>query len=446
MPVILTEHADMISLLGLLAALTLLIVLTMRGMNLFIATPLCALLVAFTGGIAPLPLPDATAPNMVGLYMDGFASFIASWFFMFLLGSVFGKVMEDTGCADSIVQGVAKRLGVHHAALAVVLACAVLTYGGVSLFVVAFSVYPMAVGLFRQADLPRRFIPAALSFGSVTFTMTSAGSPEIQNWIPIDYLGTNQYAAWKASLVVALFMAVFGYWWLRWMIQRAVKRGERFEARTDDPVATRKSLPHPIAALLPLVAVLGISFALHERYETAALIVALLAGAVTAAIVGWQHQQKPGQALADAATGALIAIGNTAAVVGFGAVAKAAPAFQDAVTWVTHLPGGGLVGAAVAVSLIAAMTGSASGGQAIALPIISPIYLGQGVSPDQLHRVVAISSGVLDSLPHNGYVVTTIRAICQDTHARAYPAVGAMTVIVPLLGLVLCIGLFAMGL
>jgi len=436
----------MISILGLVAALTILIVLTMRGMSLFIATPLCALVVAFTSGIAPLPLPGATTANMVGLYMDGFSGFIASWFFMFLFGSVFGKVMEDTGCADSIVRHVSGKLGVRHAALAVVLACAVLTYGGVSLFVVAFSVYPMAVGLFREADLPRRFIPAALSFGSVTFTMTSAGSPEIQNWIPIQFLGTNQYAGWQASIIVALFMAVFGQLWLGWMIRRAKAKGERFEARDDDPANTRVSLPNPYASMLPLLTVLGMSFVLHEKYQTAALIVALLAGAAVAALVGWSHQRKPGQALADAATGALIAIGNTAAVVGFGAVAKASPAFIDSVQWVTHLPGGGLVSAAIAVSLIAAMTGSASGGQAIALPIIAPIYTAQGVAPDQLHRVVAISSGVLDSLPHNGYVVTTIRAICNDTHARAYPAVGALTVIVPLAGVVLCIALFAIGL
>ncbi|MBK8284661.1 MAG: GntP family permease [Ahniella sp.] len=434
----------MTSLIGLIAALALLIALTMRGMSLFIATPLCALLVALCGGIAPLPMPGQTG-DMVSLYMGGFTGFIANWFFMFLLGSIFGKVMEDTGCADSIVRAVSGRLGVGHAALAVVLACAVLTYGGVSLFVVAFSVYPMAVGLFREADLPRRFIPAALSFGSVTFTMTSAGSPEIQNWIPIQHLGTTQYAGWQASIVVALFMAVFGQLWLGWMIKRAKARGERFEARDDDPAGSRQDLPNPWAATLPLLAVLGISFLLHERLQTAALIVALLSGAIVAALVGWRHQRKPGQALADAATGALIAIGNTAAVVGFGAVAKAAPAFEQTVQWMTHLPGGGLVGAAVAVSLIAAMTGSASGGQAIALPIIAPLYTAQGVSPDQLHRVVAISSGVLDSLPHNGYVVTTIRAICKDTHARAYPAVGALTVIVPLAGLILCIGLFAIG-
>lgn len=437
----------MLSMLGLGLALALLIGLTMRGWNLFVATPLCAALVALTSGIALLPpLAVADAPNLIGSYMSGFTGFVTNWFFMFLLGSIFGKLMEDTGAADAIAAFVMRRLGPSHAALAVVLACAVLTYGGVSLFVVAFSVYPAALALFRDADLPRRFIPAALAFGSVTFTMTSAGSPEIQNWIPIQYLGTTPWAAWQASLITALCMAVIGHFWLVWMLKRAKARGERFESREGDPQGMRADLPPIWAALAPTLVVLIVSFVLHDRFQVSALIVALLAGCIAVAALCFRTLRKPGQAIAEGSTGALIAIGNTAAVVGFGAVAKLSPAFALAVDGITHMPGAGVASAALAVSLIAAMTGSASGGQAIALPIIAPIFLGQGVNADQLHRSVAISSGVLDSLPHNGYVVTTIRAICGETHKDAYMPVGALTVIVPGIGLLICLGLFALGL
>lgn len=437
----------MLSLIGLIGGLGLLIFLTMRGMSLFVATPLCALLVALTSGVPLLPpLAGEDGVNLVTQYMSGFTGFIASWFFIFLLGSLFGKLMESSGGADSVSLFIISRLGTSRAALAVVMACAILTYGGVSLFVVAFSVYPMALSLFREANLPRRFIPATLAFGSVTFTMTSAGSPEIQNWIPVEHLGTSPLAAWQASLVVAIFMAVTGYFWLRWMLRRAVERGEVFTERSDDPTSDRGDLPHPILATIPLLLVLGISFTTHDQLGTSALIVALLAGCIGAALINVRHLHKPGEALTEGGTGALIAIGNTAAVVGFGTVARVSPAFDAAVVWVTGMPGSGLVAAAVAVSAIAAMTGSASGGQAIALPILGPHYMDQGVDPDQLHRVVAISSGALDSLPHNGYVVTTIRAICKETHAAAYAPMGALTVIIPVLGLALCLGLFALGL
>lgn len=437
----------MLSLIGLLGGLLLLIVLAMRGVNLFVATPLCAAVVALTSGMPLVPLSDAVPPNdLVGLYMQGFSGFIASWFFMFLFGSLFGKLMEDSGAAESVARWVIARIGAHHAALAIVIACVLLTYGGVSLFVVAFSVYPTALSLFRAADLPRRFIPAALGFGSITITMTAAGSPEIQNWIPIKYLHTSPWAGWQASLVAAIVMALLGQWWLNRMIAAAKARGEHFEARDGDPSEERNGLPSPLLSLIPLGVVLALSFLLHETLHTAALIVALFAGCLATALVGWKNLRAPGKALAEGSTGALVAIGNTAAVVGFGAVAKAAPAFAQTVDWITHLPGGGIVNAAIAVSLIAAMTGSASGGQAIALPILAPLYLGQGVDPSQLHRSVALASGALDAMPHNGYIVTTIRAICGETHKAAYWPMAAMTMAVPTIGLVVCLVLFSLGL
>ncbi len=435
----------MLSLFGLLLGLALLVWLTMRGTELLIAAPLCALLVAALSGFAPFPqLAAEGAPSFTASYMRGFVDFVQNWFFMFLLGSLFGKLMESTGAADSVANWIVARLGAKHALGAVVLACAVLTYGGVSLFVVAFSVYPMAVSLFRRADLPRRFIPATVAFGSVTFTMTSAGSPEIQNWIPIRFLGTTPYAGWEVSLVVAIFMLCAGQWWLVRAVRRAGARGERFEARATDPEPHDRHLPAPWRGLAPLAVVLAVSFVLHARLAESALIVALGSGVLAALALNFRYAHRPAAAATAGAVGALIAIANTAAVVGFGGVAKLTPGFQAAVEAMTSLPGSPLIGAAVAVSVIAGLTGSASGGQSIALPLLAPHYLDQGVDPQALHRVVAISSGGLDSLPHNGYVVTTIRSICGESYAAAYPAMGMLTVVVPVLGTALAVALFSL--
>ncbi|BDX07496.1 GntP family permease [Planctobacterium marinum] len=430
----------MMSFIGLFGGLALLIFLTIRGFNLFIAAPLCALFTALFSGL-PVFLGDN---NFISSYMNGFSGFVAAWFFMFLLGALFGKFMEDTGCADAIANTIIGKLGKKHAVVAVVLACAVLTYGGVSVFVVAFSVYPMALSLFKDANLPRRFIPAALAFGSVTFTMTSAGSPEIQNWIPIKYLGTSPFAAWEVSLVVSLFMAVWGFWWLNRMIQNAVANGERFNSRESDPDLTeQRELPNFWLSILPLFVVLGLSFAFHESLQQLALIVALGGGVLTLLVLNFKRFKDISSAVNQGTVGALLAIGNTAAVVGFGSVAKATPAFESAVSVMTSLPGNELVGAAVAVSVIAGLTGSASGGQAIAMPLLGPHYLEQGVNPEQLHRIVSISSGAIDTLPHNGYIVTTIRAICGETHQQAYWPVAALTVVIPLVGLMLAVALFS---
>lgn len=435
----------MLSLIGLVGGLALLIFLTMRGVDLLIAAPVSALLMAMLSGLPLLPGAEGGTGSYVSQYMDGFTGFFADWFFMFLLGAIFGKLMQDSGAAESIAHWIVGHIGMKNAPLAVVIACAVLTYGGVSMFIVSFSVYPMAVGLFREAGLPSRFIPAALGFGVGTFTMTSAGSPEIQNWIPIEYLGTSPYAAWGVSLVVAIFMVISGQLWLNWMIKRAVAKGETFHAREDDDNEQRASLPHPLISMLPLLVVLVITFFFHEQFGKSALMIALLGGVIGICVINLRHFTNMGSAFSGGALGALIAIANTCAVVGFGGVAKATPAFDTAVTWMTHLPGNPLIGSALAICVIAGITGSASGGQAIALPLLAPHYLSIGVNPQELHRVAAISSGALDSLPHSGYVVTIIRAIAGETHKQAYPAFAALTVAIPLLGVVLAVGLFLLG-
>lgn len=437
----------MVSMIGLIGGLALLIILTMRGMNLLIAAPFSALVVAICNGIPLLPqFVGEGEVNFVSNYMSGFTGFITSWYLMFLIGAIFGKLMEDSGAADSVSKWIVERIGMKNAALAVIIACAVLTYGGVSLFVVAFSVYPMAISLFKEANLPRRFIPAALGFGSTTFTMTSAGSPEIQNWIPIPYLNTSPYAGWEVSLLVAVFMMIFGYWWLKRMIMKAVKNGEHFIARDTDNTEVREHLPNPFVSMIPLVVVLIISFIFHDSLAQSALIIALLGGVIATYLLHRKFFVNFWNAVSEGAMGALIAIANTAAVVGFGGVAKATPAFASAVDFMTSIPGSPLIGGAIAVAVIAGLTGSASGGQTIALPLLAPHYLDMGVNPEALHRVVAISSGSLDSLPHGGYVVTTIRAIAGETHKDAYPAFGAMTVAVPLLGVVLAVIMFSIGL
>ena len=262
--------------IGLIGGLILLTVLVMKGMNLLIVAPISALFVAILNGL-PLfsQLATGKETDFVTSYMNGFSDFITSWYLMFLTGAIFGKVMEDSGAAESVSHWIIKKIGVKRAVLAIVLACGVLTYGGVSLFVVAFAVYPMAVNLFKDSNFPRRFIPATLALGSTTFTMTSAGSPEIQNWIPIPFLHTSPYAGWEVSLITALLMLIGGYLWLMHMIKKAKNNGEHFVSRYDDQTEARDFLPNPFLSIIPLIIVLIVAFILHDKLEQSALIIAL---------------------------------------------------------------------------------------------------------------------------------------------------------------------------
>ena len=314
--------------------------------------------------------------------------------------------------------------------------------------------------LFREAGLPHRFIPGAIAFGSITFTMTSAGSPEIQNLIPIQYLVdratraplTDATAGWPVSLVAAAFMFGAGQAYLEWAIRRELRLPSDAAATTGVDACSGSGaalsemhrLPGLWASLTPLVvtlAALNVAPRLWPAFPEDPTI-AIFAG-VVAAIACLGPYASPGPALAEGFGDGLIAIGATGSVVGFGFALRDLPAFERVVAWATSLPGDPLIGAALSVAVIAGMAGSASGGQGLALPIIKPIFIDQlGVAPRALHRVVAIASGSLDSLPANGYIVMLIRNVCGETHARAYGPIFVLTVLIPLAGTALAIALY----
>lgn len=444
---------EFIGLVGLVVSLGLLVYLTMRGINIIIGAIICAIILAIFGGLN-------LETTLMEDYMTGFVNYFSSWFFVFLLGAIFGKFMQETKSADSIASWISRRFGAKRAVFAVVAAAAIMTYGGVSLFVVGFAVYPIAVSLFREANLPHRFIPPALVFGSISFTMTSPGSPEIQNIIPTEFFGTTPTAGGWIGVLSALIIMVVGGIWLGSMVRKASQNGEVFSlpkksplkgleetAATSDETGLAKKeekLPNIIVAILPLTLVIVLLNVLGQFINpTTALLIALIVGIFDACVTMWKYLREFWQSLAVGAQNSLVALANTCAVVGFGSVAAAVPAFDVLVNGLIQIPGPPLLGLAIGVTLICGITGSASGGLVIALPILAPIYMSQGLDPGAMHRVSALASGGLDSLPHNGYVVTTIRSICGEEHKRSYKPIFMLSVVLPTIVLLLAVILYS---
>ena len=454
-------------LLGILVGLGLLIWLAFRGWSVLLLAPLSAL-VASAFGREPL------LANWTQTFMGSAAQFLAQFFPIFLLGAVFGKLMDDSGAVTAVANFITRRLGERRVILAVVLSGALVTYGGVSLFVAFFVIVPMAQSLFRAAGIPRRLVPATVILGTSTFTMSALpGTPSIQNAIPMPFFGTTPFAAPGLGMIASLIMLGIGLWWLL-RAEKAARqanegygeelsiatsaaadderlRGRATTAREFDPAEIshghRSEADVPVVnAVLPLVVVvvvnlvmslvvlprLDVSFLAEQRWGSTSLpavagvwsvVVALAGATATVVICNWTRLPALRQTMDAGANASVLPALTVASLVGFGAVIAALPAFDMVRDWALDIKGGPLVSLAVSTNLLAALTGSASGGLTIALDALGQIYMDvatrEGIDPGLLHRVAVIGSGTLDILPHNGAVVSLL-AICGLTHRQSY--------------------------
>lgn len=458
----------MLGVLGIILSLGLLMFLAYRGINVLVLAPVMALLAVLIGGDAHLLLPTYTQ-----VFMKELGGYLLRFFPLFMLGAIFGKLMDDSGSAKSIAHWIVTKVGKEHAILAIVLSCGILTYGGVSLFVVAFAVYPIGAALFREIGMPKRFIPGAIALGSFTFTMTAfPGTPAIQNAIPAPFFGTNTFAAPGLGTIGGLIMMILGTLWLHTRAKRAMAVGEGYGQHANEGLVTDDTTHGPsfLVALLPILLVIGLnalfvyvvfpnmdaSYLADPKYGATKLsavaglwsiIVALVIAILFIVVVHWNRWRNVIESLNAGTMGSLLPIFNTASEVGYGNVIASLPAFlvvKNAVLGISENP---LVSEAVAVNVLAGITGSASGGMSIALSTLGAKYLelatAAGINPELLHRVAVMSSGCFDSLPHNGAVITLL-GICRLTHRQSYFDIFMVSVVIPLSALVTVITLGTM--
>lgn len=449
----------MIGVLGILFSLGLLMYLAYRGLNVLLVAPILALLAAAIGGETRL------LAVLSQIYMKSLGGFVTGYFALFMLGAILGRLMADSGSASAIARWIVGRLGARHAVLAIVLACAVLTYGGVSVLVVIFAAYPVAVAIFRSSNTPKRFIPAAVLLGGATFTLSGIpGTPSIQNAMPIAFFGTDTFAAPGVGTIGGLVMFLFGAWWLNARARNAAAAGEGYghhplDAHDAAPSAQEPSLG---IAVLPLLVVLAgnvvmtwwvipamdLAYLKEARFGGAgvndvrglwALVTALGLATLTAVALHWARWHDLKRSLNEGTLSSMLPIFNTASEIAYGAVIASLAGFATVQAALGALTSNVLVNEAIAVNIMAGITGSAAGGLGLALGMLGKTYAeaaaAAGISPELLHRVAAIACGGLDSLPHNGAVITML-GICRLTHKEAYADMFMVSVIGPLLALV----------
>lgn len=475
----------MFSTFAIVITLLLLMFFAYRGYSVLILAPIMAVLAVVLSGDFLSSIPAYT-----DVFMSALSGFLLKFFPIFLLGALFGRLMADSGAATAIANTVVKKLGASKAILAVILVCAILTYGGVSLFVVAFAIYPIAKDLFKAADIPKRLIPAAIALGSFTFTMTALpGTPAIQNAIPIPYYSTNVFAAPILGIIGGTIMFIFGWLWLQSRARKANAAGEGYGQHDDDASSggidaakSEKSVDGSAqsneaqsnlvtaaqardsqqtsftVAMIPLVLVIALNalltYALFPSMDFTnlqtqfpdlniagslglwSIIISLIVACVVLIVLRIGHWNNLQKTINRGTYDSMLPIFNTASEVGYGAVIASLAGFiiiRDSILNLT--PDNPLISEAVAMTTLAGITGSSSGGLSIALSTLGEDYLrmavAAGIDPELMHRVAVMAAGGLDTLPHSGAVITLL-AICGLTHKQSYLNLAMVTMVIPL--------------
>ena len=454
-------------LIAIFISLALLMYLAYRGMSVLILAPVMALLAVLLSGNTEDLLPVYTQ-----VFMKAMGGYLIQYFPLFLLGSIFGKLMESSGYALTIANGITRQLGPKHALLAVVLACAILTYGGVSLFVVAFMMYPIGKSLFERANISIKLLPGAIALGAFTFTMTALpGTPSVQNSIPSPFFGTDSFAAPGLGLIASCIMLGFGILWLNRQKNALGQQGgvSLSDRESQDNLASNGSTEtRSIAFKLAITPILLMGFtnlalakwiipqwkpefleqstygitSLSSLAGIWSIIIALSVGIAFIYFVQLliaKESAKTHEAINQGSTGSMLPILNTASEVGYGSVIAGLAGFLVIREFMMNLsPGNPLISEAITVNVLAGITGSASGGMSIALQTLGADYLAKatalGINPELLHRIAVMASGCMDTLPHNGAVVTLL-GICQLSHRDSYRYIAMVTIVFPLLAL-----------
>ena len=426
-----------------------------RGWSIILIAPFFAVLAALLSEFGILPVYSE-------LYMTRLAEYTKTYYPVFLFGAVFARLMEKGGLASAIAGKIMAILGEKRAILAVLLGCAALTYGGLSVFVVAFVMYPFGAEIFRKADIPKRLLPATLWMGIFSFAMVALpGTPQIQNIIPASYFGTSTWAGAGTGLFATFLFLAMSMGWLTYRAKSLQASGEGYGGQVEQKRRTDRTLPSWTWSLVPLLMVIVINVILSNPFHWEwgfhwdehsleaflpfhlsllaasvgkvqaiwSISVALILSSIAAAYIGRKRyargKEKFLESINYGAASSCAAVLNVASGFAFGSVLVSLPGFLPVKELLMEIgnTAGPLVSAVVTTNIMGGITGSASGGLTIALNMLgeqwAAMSAAQGIPLETLHRIIAIASVGIDPVPHCGALVTLL-AICGLTHKEAY--------------------------
>ncbi len=391
--------------LGVLLAIVAIIYWTSKNLHVIIAAPLASLIIILTNQMNVLEVMLGKEQS----YMAGLAGFLINNFAIFMLGSILARYMEASGATQTIANSILKVMGKdspYKGLLAITLIASILTYGGVSIFVVIFTLLPLSRPLFKELNINWALFPIPVFLGAGTYTMTTLpGAPSIQNVIPTKVLGTSLTAAPLLSLAASLTLLLFGLFYMAYCLKKSLANGETYTEEVDEAGgAALDKTPNLFLSVLPLLSLIGTIFLLSKTPNV--LAIGLLVSIILSAVIFYPYLPDQKEILNAGTTASIIPAFATSSTVAFGTVLTLSAGFGVIQEWIQQIPGSPLISLSISTALVSGIIGSSSGAVGIASSNFLPAYLEMGINPELLHRVVVVASAILTVVPQSGVMIT----------------------------------------
>ncbi|HFI0055141.1 TPA: GntP family permease [Streptococcus suis] len=396
---------EILAILGVLLAVVAIIYLTSKNLHVIVAAPVASLIILVTNQMNIIEAMLGKEQS----YMAGLAGFLINNFVIFMLGSILARYMEASGATLTIANSILKVMGKdspYKVLLAIALITSILTYGGVSIFVVIFTLLPLSRPLFKELNINWALFPLPVFMGASTYTMTTLpGTPSIQNVIPTKVLGTSLTAAPLISLAASLVLLLFGLFYMAYCLKKSLANGETYTEDDDDTVVDlAEKRPNLLFSILPLLSLIGTIFLLNKTPNV--LAIGLLVSIILSAILFYPYLPNQKELLNSGAIASIVPAFATSSTVAFGTVLTLSAGFAVIQEWIQQIPGSPLISLSVSTALLSGIIGSSSGAVGIASSNFLPAYLEMGINPEILHRVVVVASAILTVVPQSGVMIT----------------------------------------
>ncbi|MCC8150014.1 MAG: hypothetical protein LIO96_00720 [Lachnospiraceae bacterium] len=421
--------------IGMIAAVALVIYLAYRGLNLTVSAIICAIVVMVTNQMA---LED----SFVSTFCSGAGSIVTQMFGLMVSGTILGAIYNASGAASSIAKTVLKALtrkkaGAPSATLTIIIVFCVgvlLAYAGIDTVALHFVLLPLVLELCREANIPRVMTPGIV-MGSITPALCLPGSPLMQNVLCMSYLDTSSTAGLIPGFIGGGVIIFLNILFLSTCAKKFAKQGIGYVPAENETQLVNKDTDEGHINFIVALAPILVTFILFNFVNVNITFSVLIGCGIGLNLFHKTLPVKdiPGPletTVGPCGGGILLAC---AAMGGFGAVVGASPAAEFIFAKLTAFNGPTLFVVLICMTIVVGVCASGPAGLGVGLPLFKDVFVSMGAPLAAIHRISSFTAIGLDSLPTNSMVIACAK-LSGVSIRESYKYVGVCTVLNTLIG------------